>query len=425
MAFDAGAVIGEATLKTAKWMSGVNVITKTSKTLVGVAKKVAKVGFAAVSAGMAASIVQANKYQKEFANVSTLTNQNTEALQKMSLGLLSIDSELGSTRELTKSMYDAISAGAKPGAEALQTITDAAKFAKASLADNAASVKLLSAATNAYGRENLSTTKAADTFFTTIKKGVITGEELAGTIGQSIPLFASMKIPLEQLSSGMAAMTKQGVSASESTTQLNAIVNAFLKPSEALSKELEKQGFQSGQAFIKAKGLTGALDLLKDATASGKVEIASLTPNIRAMRGVMALSGQGAIEYAETLEAMEKSAGAVDTAFQKQEKTFATFKNEIAKTSIIVGNIGKSFVDDIAGGAQSALESMNKFLTSGEGLNAFSAIARKVGGAFAVIETFGKEVFDLFKNDLFLAIDDIRMQLAELFTGTITECRGF
>ena len=425
MAFQAGAVIGEAILKTAKWTSGVGIITKTAKSLVGIAKKVAKIGFAAVTAGMAASIVQANAYQKEFANVSTLTGQNTAALQKMSLGLLSLDSELGSTRELTKSMYDAISAGAKPGAEALQVVADSAKFAKASLADNAASVKLLSAATNAYGRENLSTTKAADIFFTTIKKGVITGEELAGTIGQSIPLFASMKIPVEQLSSGMAAMTKQGVSASESTTQLNAIVNSFLKPSAALSKELENQGFQSGEAFIKAKGLTGALDLLKNATEGGRAEIADLTPNIRAMRGVMALSGQGAIEYADTLKAMESSAVAVDTAFQKQEKTFATFKNELGKTSIIVGNIGKSFVDDIAGGAQKALESLNNFLTSGEGLKTFSEIAAKVGGAFSVIKTFGQEVFDLFKDNLFKSIEDIKKTFNELFPKTLNSADAF
>jgi len=423
--FDAGAVVGEAILKTGKWTSGVGVIKKTAKTVIGAAAKIAKIGFAAVTAGMTASIIQANKYQKEFANVSTLTNQNTEALQKMSLGLLSLDSELGSTRELTKSMYDAISAGAKPGAEALETITNAAKFAKAGLADNAASVKLLSAATNAYGRENLSSEKAADIFFTTIKKGVITGEELAANIGNSVPLFASMKIPLDQLAGGMSAMTKMGVGAATATTQLNAIVSGFLKPSEALTEELKAQGFASGQSFIEANGLTGALELLNKATTENGKEIAQLLPNQRAMKGVLALSGQGAIEYADALKAMEDSSGAVDTAFRKQEKTFATFKNELGKTSIIVGNIGKSFIDDIAVGAQEALESVNQFLVSGEGMRVFSEIAAKVGGAFGVIKTFGQEVFNLFKDDLFKAIDDIKTEFGELFEESLSTADVF
>lgn len=425
MPFVAGAIIGKALLDTKDWMTGVGKVNKSSASLTGVLGNLAKIGFTAVAAGMTAAIYQANEYQKEFANVSTLTDQNTKALQDMSIGLLSISSELGSTRELTKSMYDAISAGAKPGKEALDTVTAFAKFAKAALADNAASVKLLSATVNAYGRENIESERAADIFFTTIKQGVITGEELSATIGQSIPLFASMNIPVEQLAAGMAAMTKQGVGASEATTQLNAIVNAFLKPSEALAEQLEKVGYQSGQTFIETEGLTGALELLQNATENEGVEVAELLPNIRALRGVLALSGEGAKNYAMTLDEMADATGAVDTAFQKQEKTFKTFQNELGKTAIIAGNIGKHFVDDIAGGAQSALESINEFLLTGDGLIVFSNIAEKVGGAFSVIETFASELYDMFADNLNESIDDLVSLFDELFEGSITQGEVF
>jgi TP901 family phage tail tape measure protein len=415
MSFDAGAVTGSAVLETAKWMSGIKLIEKTSKAVGGILKKGLAAGFAAVTAGMTASIIQANAYQKEFSNVSTLTDQNTEALQDMSLGLLSLDANLGTTRELTRSMYDAISAGAAPGQEALETVASSAKFAKAAVADNAASVKLLSAATNAYGRENLASDKAADIFFTTIKQGVVTGEELAGTIGQSIPLFSSMNIPLEQLGAGMAAMTKQGVSASESTTQLNAIVSSFLKPSEALTEELEKQGFASGEAFIKQEGLVGAMDLLTTATKTGGKEMATLLPNIRAMRGAMALSDQGAVEFKDTMEAMADNSGVVDEAFKKQEKTMATFKAELGKTSIIVGNIGKFFLDDIVNGAQQALKAVNEFLTSGEGLLLFARIGEIVGGTFSTIEAVFTTLGDLLEDTFMETVDDVKNTFMELF----------
>lgn len=431
MSFKAGAIVGEAILNTAKWTSGIGIVRATSKKALGAVKNLAKIGLAAVGAGMTAAIYQANEYQKEFSNVSTLTDQNTKALQEMSLGLLSLQSELGSTRDLTRAMYDAISAGAAPGKEAFDVITGAAKFAKAGVTDNAAAVKLLSATVNAYGKDaktmsgdQLTAAAASDIFFTTIRDGVITGEELAATIGQSIPLFASMKIPVEQLASGLAAMTKQGVNSSEATTQLNAIVNAFLKPSEALSEVLADQGYQSGQAFIEAKGLTGALDLLKNATEGGGYEIADLTGNIRAMKGVLALSGEGAKIFKDTLDDMASASGAVDIAFGKQEKTFQTMKNELQKSSIIFGNIGKFFVDDIAGGAQEALESINSFITSGRALDTILPIVRGIAGAFGVIKEFATGLYNLFEKTFLDVISDIGKEFGELFgevsnTGTV------
>jgi len=426
--FKAGAIYADANLNTTNWDKGIKRVDSSSKSISGTLKTLAKVGFAAVAAGMTAAIYKANEYQKAFRNVSTLTDQTTGELQDMSLGLLRLDSSLGSTTELTRAMYDAISAGAKPGKQAFETVESAAKFAKAAMADNAASVRLLSATVNAYGsmvdksgKKMYDSEKAANIFFKTIKLGVVTGEQLSATIGDSIPLFASMNIPVEQLASGLAAMTKQGVNSAEATTQLNAIVNAFLKPSTDLTKVLKEQGYESGQAFIQSQGLTGALDVLKTATESGKYETADLVKNIRGMKGVLALSGQGAEIYNDTLNEMADASGAVDTAFAKQEKTFATLKTELGKTAIIVGNIGKSFTDKIAGGAQSALEAINEFILGQKGLETFSNIAAKVGGAFQVIKEFATEVYDLFAENLNETITELKEEFDDLFSSSMDQ----
>lgn len=424
MAFKAGAIVGEADLDTKKWESGIGVIESTSKKAINLLGGLAKKGFMAVAAGMTYAVYQANEYQKEFSNVSTLVEMNTKDLQRMSIGLLSLNSNLGDTRELTRAMYDAISSGATPGKEAFDVVTASAKFAKAGVTDVASSVRLLSATLNAYGDdaktmsgEQLTAAAASDIFFKTVEKGVITGEQLASTIGDSIPLFASMKIPVEQLASGMAAMTLQGVSAAESTTQLNAIVNSFLKPSEALTEVLKEQGYESGQLFIEHQGLTGALDLLAKATTSGGYEIADLTGNIRAMKGVLALSGEGAKIFNKTLDEMGTSAGATNRAFAKQEKTFTTLKNELNKTAIVAGNIGKFFIDDIAGGAQSALESINQFIISGRALEKIEPIISGIAGAFNVMKVFATSVYDLFKGTFVDVVSDIKKEFGELFNG--------
>ena len=78
MAFKAGAVVGEAILKTAKWSSVVGVIQKSAKAMTGELGTLVKVGFAATTAALIKVTHEANKYQKAFSNVTTLMDASKE-----------------------------------------------------------------------------------------------------------------------------------------------------------------------------------------------------------------------------------------------------------------------------------------------------------------------------------------------------------
>ena len=142
-------------------------------------------------------------------NVNTIIDETKISTQNLTKDLLKLDPALGNTTDLTNGLYQSFSSGAETAEEAMQTTVDSAKFAKAALTDTYTAVDVLTTAVNAYGKESMTTTQASDIFFTTIKKGKLTGEQLAGSIGQSIPLFASAKINLNELASGMAAMTNR------------------------------------------------------------------------------------------------------------------------------------------------------------------------------------------------------------------------
>ena len=380
MAFNGGAVYGEAILDTKKWDSALSRTLSSSK-IAGAAIA------AAFVAAMSVSIKKADVFQQSMSNVNTVIDETQISTQSLTKDLYKLDPALGNTTELTKGLYQSFSSGAETAEEAMQTTVDSAKFAKAALTDTYTAVDVLTTAVNAYGKESMSTSQASDIFFSTIKQGKLTGEQLAGTIGQSIPLFASAKIDLNELASGMAAMTKQGVSANESTTQLNAIVNSFLKPSEAMSEALQDLGYYSGSAFLEAEGLSGALKLLEEETHGDAAAMGELLPNIRALRGAMALTGTGGKEFNKILGEMENATGATDKAFEKQEKTFATFKNQLDRLSIITGNIGKHFVDQIAGGATTAFEGIQELLTSSKGMETFAVIAGFAAGGFEILKT--------------------------------------
>lgn len=399
MAFKAGSIYGEALLDTTKWMGGLASLRRAS----GIAVTAIATAFVA---GMTLSIKKGNEFQIAMANVSTIVDETAISTQQLTKDLLNLDPVLGNATELTNALYQSFSSGADTAEEAMQTTVDAAKFGVAALTDTATAVDILTSAVNAYGKDAMTTTRASDLFFTAIREGKLTGESLAGSIGQSIPLFASAKIGLDELAAGMAAMTKQGVAANETTTQLNAIINQFLKPQAALTALLQEFGFESGSAFLEAEGLAGALKLLEDATAGDAAELAKLLPNIRAMRGAMALTGVGGEEFTAILGEMENAAGATETAFAKQERTFKTFKNQVDNLMIVVGNIGKAFVDDIAVGATQGARSMLTFITSARGAQVVSTIIGTVAGGFSALKeilfpitsTIGPNIKELFES---------------------------
>jgi len=410
MAFKAGSIFADAEIRTKKWTGGLNKMTKG----VVIAGAAITAAFVAI---MTKSIKAADGFQKSMSNVSTLIDTTVISTQDLTLQLLRLSPELGKTTELTDALYQAFSAGAEDAEEAMQITTDAAKFGKAALTDTFTAVDVLTTAVNAYGKETMDTTRASDIFFTTIKRGKITGDQLATSIGTSIPLFASAGISLEELSSGMAAMTKQGVSANVATTQLNSIVTAFLKPSESMAGAIQRMGFESGAAFLKAEGLAGALKLVEEETQGDAAAMSELLPNIRALRGAMALTGVGGEEFNATLKAMSTNTGVTDEAFKKQEKTFATFGASMDTLSIVVGNVGKAFVDDVVVGLTDSAVAVKEFLLSTEGMHLFAEIASRLDGGFELIKIIGETLFDAFKP----VVKEIWEPLTEIFTELFGE----
>lgn len=401
MPFNAGAIVGKAKIDNKQWGTGLKAMKKGLTVL--------SVGVGAAAALMTKATIKADGFQKSMSNVATVIDTGQISTQEMTKELLLLDPALGKTIDLTDALYQSFSAGAEDMEAALQTTEDAAKFSKAALTDVSTAVDVLTTASNAYGKEVVSTTQASDVFFTTIKEGKITGEQLSASIGKSIPLFAALNIPLEELGSGMAAMTAQGVNAAESTTQLNAIVNSFLKPSEAMTAALEAQGIASGSALLESEGLSGALAFLETATGGSKEELSRLLPSVEAVRGALALTGTGGEKFASILEEMESAAGATDEAFGKQEMTFETLSASLDKIEIVAGNVGKHFADKIAVGAIQAGAGVLDFIMSSRGMEIVGQVAGVAAGAF-----------ELLKSGITILVENLLPPMNDLWK-TVTE----
>lgn len=427
MSFFAGAVIAKAIMDTTGWVAGSKTMNSSMNKMGGVFNTLGKIGtvaIGAITAAFAKSVLSANEWQKEFSNVTTLLDTTQINTQAMAKELLLLDARLGDSTDLTKGLYQALSASVEP-TQAVNFVAESAKFAKAALVDTNTAVDVITTGLNAYGYEASRATEISDQLFSVIKLGKTTGAELASVIGKSIPLAANMGIGFDQLGASIAVMTRQGINAANATTQFNAVINAFLKPSDAMLVTLDRLGYSSGSAAIEALGLKGAIDLITQSAGGSKDELAAMFSNTRALRGVLALTGEGASDFDDILKEIQESAGATNTAFEKQELTFDTLKNTLKKGEIIIGNIGKVFADELAVGATQAAQGMIDFLVSSQGADLVSDIIANLSAGFEALKIIIEPLIDTVLENMKDIWNTLTKSLDKIFGKTQESTGGF
>jgi hypothetical protein len=125
----------------------------------------------------------------------------------------------------------------------------------------------------------------------------------------------------------MAAMSKTGTDAATGATQLTAILASLKKPSSQAVDALDAMGMSTEgvQQSLREKGLLDTLVMLQDGLKKTGQDTTALFPNIRALKGVLDLTGAGLEDNKKVFDALTDSMGATDKAFEKTAKS-ASFK---------------------------------------------------------------------------------------------------
>lgn len=408
--FDAGAVYARLKFDDSEFQQSTQNTQSTIEKIGESAKKILAKGFELASKGLQESVKAANEFNKEFSNVTTLVDPALVDINKMRSDLLGLDNRLGSATELTEGLYQAISASVDP-AKAVEFVGEAAKFATAALTSTDKAVDVITTSLNAYGLEADQAGKVSDVLFATIKKGKTTGDQLARSIGKSIPLAANAGVEFEELGATIAILTRQGNSTSEATTQINSTISSLIKPSEAAKEALSDFGYESAQAAIEQEGLVGTIKGMIEQTDGSQESIAKLFPNIRALRGALALTGEGAKDFDEVLAEIKNSAGATGEAFGKQEITFETFGNAVNKLAITLGNELLPFVYLVTDFITDFVEEIT---SAGTLSNVLGEAVSFVAGTFNLLtNALGPVV-----NDLLLSAQEEFDSVADMIAGT-------
>lgn len=314
-------------------------------------------------------------FEQQMANVSTMLAEPEKHMPGFREGIRDMSVEFGeSTETLAKGLYDILSASV-PAEQALDVLAASARAAKAGLTDTGTAADAITTMLNAYGLGAERAADVSDWLFSIVKRGKTTFGELAPNIGKVATIAASAGVGMDELGASIATLTRSGIQTEEAITAINAVMSTFLKPS-AEGAELARQlGFSLDVATLEGEGLIGVFKRISQLPPDA---IATLFPNIRAMKGVLpALRNmQG---FAEDVAAMGNRAGATGEAYGKMTNTLAHSFAQLKQAALVVLSV------------------------MGE------ALAEPVGKAAKALTRFGKMVRELIQNNKGLVITAVKV----------------
>lgn len=304
-----------------------------------------KAGVLAVGVAMAYGVAKASELDTALRNVQSITKESDEQLKRTSATLVGMSTRLPqSAKTLAEGLYNIASSGFQ-GAEGLMVLEAAATAASAGLTTTEISAKAITAVLNAYGLSASDAADVSDVLFQTVNVGVVSFEELASELGDVVGLAAVLTVDIDEVGSAIATMTLSGISAAESATALNRTMQALSDPSAELQEALKGIGYESGVAALQEDSLATVMEKLRVASGGNIETLQKWFPEIRALKGALALTANEGLNYAKVvgfIESEEARQGATRAALNEQLKAVSAqwtlFKNKVDAAAITLGN---------------------------------------------------------------------------------------
>lgn len=187
----------------------------------------------------------------------------------------------------------------------------------------------------------------SDVLLTTQNLGKTSVDELAGSMGRVIPLAAAYNVSLENLSSGLAIMTANGIATAEASTYTKSMLNELGDTGSTVGKILKQQ---TGKSFAElnadGKSLGDVLQVLYDSVGGNATKFAGLWSSVEAGTGALSLASSGADKFNGVLQQMQADSGATQTAYDTMTDTMA-YKLDGVKTN--AQNLGTALFDAVSG----------------------------------------------------------------------------
>lgn len=366
----------------------------------------ALVTFPIVSMGTGIAKVAVD-FDKAMRNIQSIGQQTDTQLATLSDRFLALSTDITKTTaaptQLAEAFYE-IQSAAFYGAAAQKILETSTKAATAGLSDQTATAKAISVALHAYNVGAEEATHFTDVMIKAVDIGIFKFEDLTQQMGDFIGAAGLMKVPIEEVMAAMTTMTKRGIQSAEAATSLNRILMTYLKPSKqqvALAQEL---GIELSATTLKTKGLAGALEEVVRVTKMDEDVLAQLFSEMRAVRGIFAITSDGLGIFNNDLKQLQNSMGSLNRIFGTQTRSWAAFFSNVRNlVHALAISFGKELLPMVAGFADRYIKPLIQGLTNLDGTTkrviiGFTAFAAALGPMMIVIGAFGNAVVGLIAN---------------------------
>lgn len=330
MAFDFS-VTGNTKLDTSGFTQGVSSMTVAAGTLI---VDLVKTASSQLTNLAQSAIRNGSVYETSLAKVGTIADLGKLSIQKLGSQITDMSNTMGiAATDIAEATYQAISAG-QDTANAVEFAGQAAKLATAGFTSTTSAVDILTTTLNAYGLSADQATHVSDVLLTTQNLGKTSVDELSSSMGKVIPLAAAYNVSVENLSSGLAVMTANGIATAEATTYTKSMLNELGDTGSSVGKILQQQtGKSFAQLSADGKSLGDVLQVLYDSVGDDGTAFAGLWSSVEAGTGALSLVSGGADKFNGVLGQMVDSAGATDTAYQTMTDTFQHSMDSLQTTA--------------------------------------------------------------------------------------------
>lgn len=259
---------------------------------------------------------------KAMANVQTLMPESLGRVKELKKGVQDLAITTGkSTIEIANGLYQTVSAFGD-NEETMDRLSIASKAAVAGLSTTTDALKLLSGVTKGYNN----TTKEAvqltsDYAFKTVELGETSFPELASNMARVVPIAKALGVEQKELFAIYAATTGAAGNTAEITTRLGAVMNSFMKPTEAMKKTVAHLtgGTKTAAEMLGGEGgLYGALRKIVDITEGDTQALGMLLGSTEAISLSLALTGAQSKAFEKKLIQMGGALGTTKKAFTAQ-----------------------------------------------------------------------------------------------------------
>lgn len=286
-------------------------------------------------------------FESAMAKVGTIADTAKVPLESLSSQVLQVSGDMHiGANEIAEAAYQAISAGQDTG-NAVAFAGQASMLATAGFTSTTSAVDILTTALNAYGKGADEAGHVSDVLLTTQNLGKTSVDELAGSMGRVIPLAAAYNVSMENLSSGLAIMTANGIATAEASTYTKSMLNELGDTGSSVGKILKQQ---TGKSFAElnadGKSLGDVLQVLYDSVGGNATKFAGLWSSVEAGTGALSLASSGADKFNGVLQQMQADSGATQTAYDTMTDTMA-YKLDGVKTN--AQNLGTVLFDAVSG----------------------------------------------------------------------------